>query len=199
MMSLFQSQTTKLQKVLIDMTMAQKQMKRTADKRLAEHKKSKKQIERFMKEGQMDTAKIHAENAIRQYSEFTQYLQLAARIDAVAQRVKTAITMGQMNKNMHKVVSGMSKVLKAMDVEKLTKVMEQFEEDNETLDVRTAYMDGAIANTVSGATPQSNVTELMQQIGDEIGLDVSGQLEDGPVPTSAPIKESTAAGAVKEV
>jgi len=60
-------------------------------------------------------------------------------------------------------------------------------------------MDGAIANTVSGATPQSNVTELMQQIGDEIGLDVSGQLEDGPVPTSAPIKESTAAGAVKEV
>eukprot|EP00511_Aplanochytrium_stocchinoi_P004228 CAMPEP_0204825566 /NCGR_PEP_ID=MMETSP1346-20131115/3431_1 /ASSEMBLY_ACC=CAM_ASM_000771 /TAXON_ID=215587 /ORGANISM="Aplanochytrium stocchinoi, Strain GSBS06" /LENGTH=181 /DNA_ID=CAMNT_0051953237 /DNA_START=395 /DNA_END=940 /DNA_ORIENTATION=+ len=181
------------------MTMAQKQMKRTADKRLAEHKKSKKQIERFMKEGQMDTAKIHAENAIRQYSEFTQYLQLAARIDAVAQRVKTAITMGQMNKNMHKVVSGMSKGLKAMDVEKLTKVMEQFEEDNETLDVRTAYMDGAIANTVSGATPQSNVTELMQQIGDEIGLDVSGQLEDGPVPTSAPIKESTAAGAVKEV
>lgn len=38
MISLFQSQTTKLQKVLFDMTMAQKQMKRTANKRLAERK-----------------------------------------------------------------------------------------------------------------------------------------------------------------
>eukprot|EP00204_Picochlorum_oklahomense_P002957 CAMPEP_0118806860 /NCGR_PEP_ID=MMETSP1161-20130426/33301_1 /TAXON_ID=249345 /ORGANISM="Picochlorum oklahomensis, Strain CCMP2329" /LENGTH=179 /DNA_ID=CAMNT_0006736109 /DNA_START=270 /DNA_END=809 /DNA_ORIENTATION=- len=179
--------------------MAQKQMKRTANKRLAEHKKSKKQVEKFMKEGQMDTARIHAENAIRQYSEFTQYLQLAARIDAVAQRVKTAITMGQMNKNMHKVVSGMSKVLNAMDVEKLTQVMEKFETDNETLDVRTAYMDEAIASTVSGATPTENVTELMTRIGDEIGLDVSGQLEDGPVPTTAPVKNTNTAGAVKEV
>lgn len=43
---------------------------------MSEDKKSKKQVEKFMKEGQMDTARIHAENAIRQYSEFTQYLQL---------------------------------------------------------------------------------------------------------------------------
>lgn len=183
------------------MTLAHKQMKREANKRLAEHKKSKKQVAKFMKAGQMDTAKIHAENAIRQYNEHTQYLQLSARIDAVAQRVKTAMTMGQMTKNMSSVVSGMDQVLKSMNVEKITKIMDKFETDNETLDVRTEYMDSAISNTVQGATPQADVNELMSAIGDEIGLDVSGQLGD-TLPNQVPVagnQVSNEAGAVKDV
>lgn len=43
----------------------------------------------------MEVARIHAENAIRQKSQSVNYLRMSARVDAVAARVQTAVTMNQ--------------------------------------------------------------------------------------------------------
>ena len=40
----------------------------------------------------MDSARIHAENAIRKKNEALNYTRMSARIDAVAARVQTAVT-----------------------------------------------------------------------------------------------------------
>ena len=40
----------------------------------------------------MDGARIHAENSIRNKSQALNYLRMAARVDAVASRVQTAVT-----------------------------------------------------------------------------------------------------------
>mmetsp|Transcript_12622 Transcript_12622/g.16325 ORF Transcript_12622/g.16325 Transcript_12622/m.16325 type:complete len:203 (-) Transcript_12622:1020-1628(-) len=187
----FNSAQKKLEKAEFDLKMAHKMMKREAKKRLAENGKSKKQVEKYMKMGQMDTARIYAESAIRQYSEHQNYTIMAARLDAVAQKVRQARATGQLSKSMQKVVNGISSVVNSMNVEKLTKTMEQFEEDNLTLEVRTEYMDASISNTVQGQTPQANVNELMQQIGDNIGLDVSAQLEDFGTIEGVPQRQKT--------
>lgn len=101
-----------------------------------------------------------------------------------------------MTKNMKRVVNGMSSVLKSMDVEKISSLMEQFEEDNETLDVRTKYMDTAVSNTVSGATPEAQVTELMQQAADEVGIRYLTELEE-QVPSGSPQKDASLEGRMK--
>ena len=46
-----------------------------------------------LKQGNQDGARIYAENAIRKKNEGNNYLRMAARIDAVANRVQTAMMM----------------------------------------------------------------------------------------------------------
>ena len=86
---------------------------------------------------------------------------------------------------MGQTVKGMDKVLKSMDVEKIGKVMDKFEENFETLDVRTAYMDSAIDQTTAGATPQEEVSELLAQVADEHGLQLSAEIGEAPTKTPA--------------
>lgn len=48
--------------------------------------------------GNMEGARIHAENAIRQKNQGLNYLRMSARVDAVASRVQTALTTRRVNK-----------------------------------------------------------------------------------------------------
>jgi len=48
-----------------------------------------------IQKGNMEGAKIHAENSIRQKNQALNYRRMSARIDAVAARVQTAITTKQ--------------------------------------------------------------------------------------------------------
>ena len=48
-----------------------------------------------IQKGNMEGAKIHAENAIRQKNQALNYRRMSARIDAVSARVQTAVTMRQ--------------------------------------------------------------------------------------------------------
>lgn len=50
--------------------------------------KAKKAIQK----GNMEVARIHAENAIRQKNQSVNYLRMSARVDAVASRVQSALT-----------------------------------------------------------------------------------------------------------
>lgn len=45
----------------------------------------------------MEVARIHAENAIRQKNQAINFLRMSARVDAVAARVQTAVTMGKVS------------------------------------------------------------------------------------------------------
>lgn len=67
-----------------------------------------------------DIAKIYAQNAIRKQNERLNLLRLSSRIDAVASRVQTAVTMRQVTGSMAGVVRGMEGAMKAMDLEKVS-------------------------------------------------------------------------------
>lgn len=67
----------------------------------------------------MEGAKIHAENSIRQKNQSLNFLRMSARIDAVAQRVQTAVTMRQVTGSMAGVVKSMESAMKSMNLEKV--------------------------------------------------------------------------------
>lgn len=56
-------------------------------------------------------ARIHAENAIREKNQALHFLKLGARLDAVTQRVQTAVTMQQVTVSMKGVVTSHSLTL----------------------------------------------------------------------------------------
>ncbi len=72
-----------------------------------------------IQQGHPDIAKIYAQNAIRKQNEKLNLLRLGSRIDAVASRVQTAVTMRQVTGSMAGVVRGMEGAMKAMDLEKV--------------------------------------------------------------------------------
>ena len=104
-------------------------------------------------------------------------LQLASRIDAVASRVQTAVTMRQVTGNMATVVRGMDKALETMNTERISLVMDKFETQFEDLDATASYYENVSSSANALSTPQDEVDLLMQKVADEAGLELKQNLE----------------------
>jgi charged multivesicular body protein 1 len=79
-------------------------------------------ISQAMKQGHGDIARIYAQNAVRKQNEKLNLLQLSSRVDAVAGRVQTAVTMRQITGNMMKVNRSLDVAMKSMSPERVCHV-----------------------------------------------------------------------------
>ena len=129
-----------------------------------------------MQQGNNDIAKLYAQNAIRKQNERLNLLRLASRIDAVASRVQTAVTMRAVSGSMANVVKGMDNAMKTMNLERISMVMDKFEQQFEDLDVATQYYENATSSATAVGTPQEDVDRLMGQVADEAGLEMQQEL-----------------------
>lgn len=68
-----------------------KQMERTAKRCEKDEKLQKAKVRKALAQGNVEGARIYAENAIRKKNEGLNYLRMAARVDAVANRVQSTI------------------------------------------------------------------------------------------------------------
>lgn len=59
-------------------------------------------LKQAIQKGNTEVARIHAENAIRQKNQAINFLRMSARVDAVAARVQSAVTMGKVRVNIYK-------------------------------------------------------------------------------------------------
>jgi len=166
---------------LFNLKFTSKTLVRNSKKSEKNEKAQKSKLKQAIEKGNMEGARIYAQNAIREKNQALNYLRLSSRVDAVAARVETAVRMGDLTKSMSGVVKGMDKVLKTMDVEKISKTMESFEKQFENMDVRSAYMEGAIGNSTAGTTPADEVDTLMKMVAEENGLELGGMLDEAGV------------------
>jgi len=159
-----------LENQLFQLKFTSKQLSRLSKKCEKEEKAEKDKIRKCLEKDNHDGARIHAQNAIRQKNNAQNYLRLSSRVDAVSSRLESAIKMQQVTKSMGSVVKGMDKVLGSMNVEAISKVMDQFEKSFEDMDVRSEYVEGAMNSSTTAAMPEEQVDELMQMVADEHGL-----------------------------
>ena len=68
------------------------------------------------------------------------------------------------------VVKNLDAAMKSMNLEKISGLMDKFENQFEDLDVQSSYMENAMGQTVTTAIPQDSVNGLMTQVADEAGL-----------------------------
>lgn len=132
--------------------------------------------------GNTEQARLRAENVIRKKSEGLNLMKLSSRVDAVASRVQTAVTMRQVTGAMTSVVRGLEKNMKNMNLEQMSLVMDTFETQFEDLDVQTGYMEGTIRDVNAESTPQDQIELLMRQVADESGLELKDNMQELPVP-----------------
>merc|ERR1712184_57824 len=165
-----------MEKHLFNLKFAAKDLERASKKSDKEEKAEKLKLKKAIEKGNHEVARIHAENAIRQKNQSLNYLRMSARIDAVASRVQTAVTMKRVTSSMQGVVKAMDSAMKSMNLEKISGLMDKFEKDLEDLDVQTSVMEGAMSQTTATNVPQDAVEQLMKQQADEAGLELNMDL-----------------------
>jgi charged multivesicular body protein 1 len=169
---------------LITFKLTSKQMARSAKKCEKNQGTQTEKLKKAIKDGNMEGAKIYAQNVIREKNQALNFLRLGSRIDAVASRLETAIRMQDVNKAMAQTVKGMSNAMKSMQVEQIANTMEEFERQFENMDVRSGnkqsylttlvanynfifslligYMESTMEATTSMSTPPEQVDQLIQ-------------------------------------
>ncbi|XP_026461111.1 charged multivesicular body protein 1b-like [Ctenocephalides felis] len=168
-----------MEKHLFNLKFAVKELERNSKRCEKEEKVEKAKTKKAIQKGNMEGARIHAENAIRQKNQALNYLRMSARVDAVASRVQTALTTRKVTNSMAGVVKAMDAAMKGMNLEKISGLMDKFESQFEDLDVQSSYMENAMSTTTTTTVPQGDVDQLMQQVADEAGLELNMELPQG--------------------
>lgn len=163
------------------MKFTSKQLTRQAAKAGKEEEAEKKRVKKALLQGNNDIAQIYAQNAIRKSQERINLLRLSSRIDAVASRIQTAVTMRGVTKNMSFVVKGMDKAMESMNLEQITRVMDKFEDQFEDLESSTNYYENVSNQMSVSSQPQGEVDLLMQQMADEAGIEMKHKIGEAKV------------------
>lgn len=165
---------------MFNLKFAAKELERNSKRCEKEEKAEKLKTKKAIQKGNLEVAKIHAENAIRQKNQSLNYLRMGARVDAVASRVQTALTTRKVTQSMSGVVKAMDAAMKSMNLEKISGLMDKFEEQFEDLDVQSSYMENTMSQSVTTSVPQNDVDNLMKQVADEAGLELTMAFPTGP-------------------
>lgn len=180
-----------MQELLFQLRFSCKQLERLSKRAEKDEKLQRAKIKKAIQQGNMEGAKIYAENAIRKKNESLNYLRMSSKIDAVQSKVQSAITMKGVTKNMGSVVKALDKAINSMDLQKVSAVMEQFEQQFEDLDVRTAVVEDAMGSATTTTTPLAQVDSLIQQVAEENGLDIMDQLAQAQSVPSGAVSSTT--------
>jgi len=173
-----------MENLLFQMKFTSKQFGKNYTKCKKEETIQKKKVKNAIQKGNIDGAKIYAENSIRKKSEAMNHLKLQSRMDAVVSRIDMAIKMKMVSKQMQTVTKGMGKVLYSMNPVKISMVMDSFEKNFEQLDVSTNFMENAMDQNMALLTPEKEVNDLMTQIADENNLNLNFELNNGNIPNN---------------
>ncbi|EIW72927.1 hypothetical protein TREMEDRAFT_72934 [Tremella mesenterica DSM 1558] len=182
-----------LEKSLFQLKFTAKSLQRQAKKANKDEATEKNKLKQALQKGNTDGARIYAQNAIRKKTEGLNLLRLASRIDAVASRVETAVTMRTVTNSMGQVVKGMDKAMESMNLERISMVMDKFESQFADLDVQTGYMESTMSDTTALTTPQDQVDALINRVADEAGLEIRQGLGEAQVPEAAPAQTQSEA------
>jgi len=168
-----------MEKHLFNLKFAAKELERSSKRCEKEEKQEKAKTKQAIQKGNMEVGRIHAENAIRQKNQALNYLRMAARVDAVASKVQSAVMTRKVTNSMAGVVKTMDAAMRSMNLEKISAVMDQFEQQFEDLGVQTDVLENTMGQTTTTLIPTNDVDSLMQQVADEAGLELNMELPEG--------------------
>ncbi|MCL7038631.1 hypothetical protein MKW94_005680 [Papaver nudicaule] len=185
----------KLMNQIMELKFTSKSLQRQAKKCEKEEKSEKLKVKKAIEKGNMDGARIYAENAIRKRSEQMNYLRLSSRLDAVVSRLDTQAKMSTITKSMGSIVKSLESSLTTGNLQKMSETMDSFEKQFVNMEVQSEFMESSMAGSTSLSTPEGDVNTLMQQVADDYGLEVSVGL---PQPAAHAIPTAAATEKVDE-
>lgn len=166
--------------VLFQLRFTAKQLEKQATKAQQQQAQEKAKVKKALESKNVEGAQIYAENSIRKKNEYLNYLRLASRVDAVASKVKSAMAMQGVAKNIGMVTKSLESAMASLDLEKISKIMDNFEKQFTDLDVKSGVLESTMSSATTLSTPQADVEALIKQVADENGLEIIGKMAEAP-------------------
>ncbi|PIN19854.1 hypothetical protein CDL12_07477 [Handroanthus impetiginosus] len=90
-----------------------------------------------------------------------------------------------MGEAMKGVTKAMGQMNRQMNLPSLQKIMQEFEMQNEKMELTSEVMGDAIDDALEGDEEEEETEELVNQVLDEIGIDINSELVNAPSSTVA--------------
>eukprot|EP00271_Cylindrocystis_brebissonii_P000687 TRINITY_DN10868_c0_g1_i1.p1 TRINITY_DN10868_c0_g1~~TRINITY_DN10868_c0_g1_i1.p1 ORF type:complete len:204 (+),score=44.23 TRINITY_DN10868_c0_g1_i1:141-752(+) len=162
----------KLMEQIFQLKFTSKTLVRQAKKCEKDEKSEKLKVKKAIEKGNLDGARIYAQNSIRKKTEQLNYLRLSSRLDAVVARLDSQAKMNVIAKSMTGIVRALDTALASNNLQKISETMDQFERQFVNMEVQSEFVENAMQGSTALSTPEDSVNLLMQQVADEHGLEV---------------------------
>ena len=116
----------KLLDQIFNLKFTSKQLNKQSQKSSKDEKAERLKVKKAIEKGNLEGAKIYAQNAIRKKNEALNYLRLASRLDAVVSRLDTQAKMQTVNKSMAGIVKALEKSLASNNLEQVLALRSTF-------------------------------------------------------------------------
>ena len=126
--------------VAVDLKMQSRMLKKQADRSRAAEAGERKKVLQYLRNGDKDTAKVHAEDAIRNKREALNTHRFGVKMQALAGKVEGAARAQQMSETMKSTVPALQQAIKQMNSAGVMSSIGEFEKVFEDMEVTTEMM-----------------------------------------------------------
>lgn len=133
-------------------------------------------IKKAAKEGQTATAKTLAKQLVRTRGALERMGAMKGQVQSAAVQMKLSNTQQNMVESLADASKAMGNMNATMDPAKMAKTMNEFQIQNEKMDLKQEMMDDALDNLFDDDDIEGEADAVTQQVLDEIGVEVSSQM-----------------------
>eukprot|EP00730_Choanoeca_flexa_P016990 TRINITY_DN8121_c0_g2_i2.p2 TRINITY_DN8121_c0_g2~~TRINITY_DN8121_c0_g2_i2.p2 ORF type:complete len:211 (+),score=77.04 TRINITY_DN8121_c0_g2_i2:1929-2561(+) len=137
-------------------------------------------IKKAAKAGQHESAKIMAKDVVRTRRYIKKMIMMKTQIQAVSLKIQTLKSTNSMAKAMSGVTKAMGRMNAQMNMPAIQKIMMEFEKQSEIMDMKQEMMDDTVDDVLGEEEDDEESELLVQQILEEQGLNLNGELAATP-------------------
>eukprot|EP00842_Homolaphlyctis_polyrhiza_P005428 jgi/Hompol1/5887/HPOL_002601-RA len=162
------------------LTKAQRDLDRERTKLEQQEKKLIADIKKTAKAGQMNACKVMAKDLVRTRRYVQKFYQMRTQLQAVALKIQTLRSTQSMADAMKGVTKAMRSMNKQINLPQITKIMMDFEQESEMMDMKEEMMSDAIDDVMEDEDDEAESDQIVNQVLDEIGISLNQSLVDAP-------------------
>eukprot|EP01023_Acetabularia_acetabulum_P033701 TRINITY_DN31569_c0_g1_i1.p1 TRINITY_DN31569_c0_g1~~TRINITY_DN31569_c0_g1_i1.p1 ORF type:complete len:210 (-),score=57.64 TRINITY_DN31569_c0_g1_i1:152-781(-) len=137
-------------------------------------------IKRAARNGDQTMAKVLAKSLIKLRASTTKMYNAKAQLTGVSHNLTTAVAQQGVSKAFAQSSQAMGAMGKLMDPVKMGKQMQQFSVQNEKMAMAQEMFDDTLDDALDTDETEEESVDIMNQVLDEIGIDVSAKMSAAP-------------------
>jgi len=137
-------------------------------------------IRKMATQGQINAARIMAKDLVRTRNHVTHFYTLKSQLQAVSLRIQTLQSTQAMADSMKGAAKAMAVMNRQMNLPAMQRILMNFEMESDRMNMKEELMEGAIDDIFEEDEEEKDTDEILNQILDDIGINLSAELVDTP-------------------
>jgi charged multivesicular body protein 2A len=162
---------------------ATREIDRERTKLQNEEKKMIAEIKRLAKTNNIGPVKVMAKDLVRLRRHIQKFYEMKSQISGIDMRLKTMSSTQTMAEVIRGVTPALVKINKQMNMPELNNMMKEFYKENQRMEMTEEMMGDAVDMALDHEDDDTETDQIVGQVLSEIGVEISGQLEHGSLPS----------------